>query len=135
PRGRDAARPGRAASPAAAGGEGAGDRQPRVQPGLAHGDGPAQPADGFRGGDAGGAVAQGEPRGAVPRRLPAPGLGEGREGELGGLEGRRRQDADPPRPDPGDARGAEGSHPRGGGGAVARGTAVTPDLSPGGAPQ
>ena len=45
------------------------DGQPRVQPGLAHGARPAQPADGLRGDHARGARAQGEPRRPLPRRL------------------------------------------------------------------
>ncbi len=45
-------------------------RQPRVQPRLAHGARPAQPADGVRGDRARGDRAQGEPRRALPRGLP-----------------------------------------------------------------
>ncbi len=43
-------------------------RQPRVQPRLAHGDRPAQPADGVRGDRARGDRAQGEPRRATSAR-------------------------------------------------------------------
>ena len=43
--------------------------QPRIQPRLAHGARPAQPADRFRGDHARGARAQGKPRRPFPRRL------------------------------------------------------------------
>ena len=81
-RGGDAARAGRPGRSCASGPRRVqGDGQPRVQPRLAHGPGPAQPADGFRSDHPRRARSQGEPRRPLPRRLSRQGCAV-RQGEL-----------------------------------------------------
>ncbi len=87
--------------------EGRGARQPRVQPRLAHLHGPDQPAHRLRGADALRDRAQGEPRRAVPRRLPREVEGVRRR-EHDHQEGRRRRDAAAARADPAAHRRAAG---------------------------
>ncbi len=109
PRGRDAPRPGWPGQAERAGTARRRDRQPRVQPRLAHRPGPAQPADRLGGHLPGGPGPQGKPRRPLPRRLPRQGPPL-RPRQHRRPAGTRRADGSRGSADPGDARRAETGH-------------------------